>query len=208
MTQSFTLGSIAAKNLIASDKTFLVCLEVDVKDLESPGTVVETLYLVSNNEDVSLGGNTYTAFPFKIDFKYEAGSQADLTVTAKDVTRDLQARMQQYNGGVGFDVRMKIFHQDAGPGDRAEFEELFQVVSTSSSDYTVTWKLGAENLLDRKFPARLQYRSRCSWRYKSEECGYTGPLETCDYTLTGANGCRSHNNAINFGGFPGMRPYG
>lgn len=205
--QSFSLGSIQAKNLIASDKTFLVCLEIDVKDIEDPATVIETLYLVSNNEDITLGGNLYTCFPFQVDFKYEAGSQAQMTVTAKDVTRDLQARMQAYNGGVGFDVRMKIFHQDA-TNDPAEFEEQFQVINSSAADYVVTWTLGAENLLDRQFPARRQYRERCAWRYKGAECGYAGALVSCDYTLTGANGCRAHNNEYNFGGFPGLRPYG
>jgi phage-related protein len=35
----------------------------------------------------------------------------------------------------------------------------------------------------------------------------TGGLATCDYTLDGPNGCRAHNNTINFGGFPSI-PYG
>jgi phage-related protein len=202
--QSFTLGSIEAKNLIASDKTFLIALEVDVKDIDNPSVIVETLYLVSNNEDITLGGNLYTAFPFQIDFHYEAGSLADFKVSAKDVTRDLQSRMQLYNGGVGFDVRMKVYHQDS-TNDPADFEEQFQIISSSTSDYTVNWQLGSENLLDRKFPSRHQYRDRCSWSYKSDECGYSGTIETCDYTLGGTNGCKAHNNTLNFGGFPGLR---
>lgn len=207
MSQSFSLGSIEAKNLIASDKTFLICLEVDVIDIDNPGVVIETLYLVSNNEDLTLGGTLYTAYPFKIDFRYEAGSQANLSVTARDITKDLQGRMQQYNGAVGFAVRMKVFHQDSvtSPPD---FEEVFQVIGSSSNDYTVVWQLGAENLLDRNFPARRQYRDRCGWTYKSSECAYSGTMPSCDYTLYGANGCKNHSNSINFGGFPGLRSVG
>lgn len=204
MGQSFSLGSIEAKNRIASDSTFLLCLEVDVKDIDNPSTILETLYLVSNNEDRTLGGNLYTAFPFQVDFKYEAGAQADLTVIARDISKDLQGRMQRHNGGVGFEVRMKVFHQDATNGS-PDFEEVFQVIGSSSSDYTVTWNLGAENLLDRNFPSRRQYRDRCSWSYKSADCSYAGALETCDYTLNGANGCKAHSNTLNFGGFPGLR---
>lgn len=203
MSNSFSLGSIEAKNLIASDKTLLIALEVEVKALNDP-TVVETLFLVSNNEDLTLGGVTYTAFPFRVEFNYEAGSQTNIQVVARDVSRDLQARMQQYNGGVGFNVRLKIFHQDNTAG-APDFEEVFQVVSASSADYTVTWALGSENLLDRNFPGRRQYRDRCSWAYKSSECGYAGALASCDYSLEGVNGCKFHDNAINFGGFPGLR---
>lgn len=205
MSNSFSLGSLEAKNRIGSDATFLVALEVEVRPLDT-GSVVETLYLVSNNEDRTLGGVLYTAFPFKVDFKYEAGTQANITVTARDIARDLQQRMQQYNGGVGFGVRLKIFHQDAA-NDDPDFEEYFQVISASSQDYTVTWNLGSENLVDRKFPGRRQLR-RCGWVYKSPECRYSGGLASCDYTLEGANGCRAHNNAINFGGYSAIKSYG
>lgn len=203
MAHSFTLGSIETKNKIASDAAFLVAIEVDVRGLNDT-VPVETLFLVSNNEDRILNGITYAAYPFAVEFKYEAGSQGSVKVMAKDISRDLQARMQTYNGGVGFDVRLKIFHQnnlELPP----EFEEQFRVIRASSADYVVTWELGAENLLDRQFPARRQFRDRCGWAYKGAECRYSGGIATCDYTLSGSNGCKAHNNAINFGGFPGLK---
>jgi hypothetical protein len=30
-------------------------------------------------------------------------------------------------------------------------------------------------------------------------------MATCDYTLDGANGCRAHDNEINFGAFPALK---
>jgi hypothetical protein len=35
----------------------------------------------------------------------------------------------------------------------------------------------------------------------------TGGLASCDYTLDGQNGCRTHKNTSNFGGAPAL-PYG
>jgi phage-related protein len=202
MSNTFSLGSIEQKNRIASDTTFLPCIEVEVVDYPNP-TIIETLFLVSNNEDRTLGGILYTAFPFRVDFSYEAGSQPTISIIAQDIVRTLQSRMQQYNGAVGFNVRLKIFHQDAENGT-PDFQEVFQVLSGSSSDYVVTWTLGSENLLDRQFPGRRQNRS-CAWRYKGDECGYNGSLPSCDYSLFGANGCKVHANGINFGGFPGIK---
>jgi phage-related protein len=200
MSTSFSLGSIASKNLIASDKTFLVAIEVQVRQLNNK-VPIEILHLVSNNEDMILDGVEYTAFPFQVNFNYEAGAQASMSVTAQDVSGDLQARMQEYNGGVGFLVSLRIFHQDSisSPPD---FAEEFTVISSSSNDYTVNWTLGAENLLDRNFPARRQYRDRCSFSYKSADCGYVGALPVCKYNY---DDCVAHGNAPNYGGYPGLR---
>jgi phage-related protein len=200
MSTSFSLGSIEAKNLIASDTTFLVAIEVHVRELNSL-VPIEILHLVSNNEDMTLDGIQYTAFPFKANFTYEAGAQANMSISAQDVSGDLQARMQQYNGGVGFLVILKIFHQDS-INSPADFSEQFMVISSSSNDYVVNWTLGSENLLDRNFPARRQYRDRCSFSYKSADCGYVGAMPACKYDY---DDCVAHSNASNYGGYPGLR---
>lgn len=85
-----------------------------------------------------------------------------------------------------------------------EVLDRFEIISASSSDFQVSWTLGMQNLIDQKFPGRTQFRDRCGLRYKGSECGYVGPLPTCSYTLTGSNGCQAHNNAPQFGGFPGL----
>uniref|UniRef100_UPI002B053875 hypothetical protein n=2 Tax=Aeromonadaceae TaxID=84642 RepID=UPI002B053875 len=85
-----------------------------------------------------------------------------------------------------------------------DFSEMFEIVSSSSPDYAVSIELGAENPLMRMFPGRTQMRDRCSFRYKSACCGYTGALPSCDLTLTGDNGCRAHQNESRFGGAPSI----
>lgn len=189
------------KNKLASDKTFLVALVVDIKNYQ--GTTVETLRVVNNNEDVIFEGQTFIAYPFSMDINYEAGSQPTVSLTAQDVSRALMQRMQQYNGAVGSTVTMLAIHEDNLNGP-AEITQAFEVISTSSADYTVTWTLGTINLLDVQFPGRKQRRDRCQWVYKGPDCGYTGALATCDFTLNGPNGCQTHNRVSRFGGFPGL----
>lgn len=41
-------------------------------------------------------------------------------------------------------------------------------------------------------PKRTIQATVCAWTYKGTECGYTGPLSTCDKTQAGANGCQVH----------------
>lgn len=203
--ENLTLIAAREKNLIASDQTFISLLEVDVVD--DNDAIVETLRLVNGGESVIRNGLEYVAFPFSITLQYEAGGQPNLTLAAQDVTRDLQARMQQYGGMVNSKVRLLLMLESDLNID-PDLIEYFEVINSGSDDYAVSWTLGAENMLGRQFPSRRQLRDRCAWRYKSEECGYTGAIATCDYTLQGANGCRHHGNNLNFGGFPGLKGNG
>lgn len=86
-----------------------------------------------------------------------------------------------------------------------EILETFLITGASAKDYDVTWNLGAEQPLTLTFPRRKQRRDTCSWKYKGPECAYTGELPTCDFSLTGNNGCAQHLNSRRFGGFPGIR---
>lgn len=206
MGYKLPISSVEQKNLIASTSAYIVCLEVDVKN-PLTGAVVETLYLARNEEDIDVEGVTYVAAAFNIDLKYEGGGQPVVTVTAEDITGAIQARMQQFGGGVGFIVRVIVANMESANGV-IDTIETFEIVDAGAADYQVSWTLGTENMLGHQFPNRRQLRDRCTWRYKSAECGYKGSKTSCDYTLKGPNGCSSHANTINYGGFPGIRGNG
>lgn len=56
-----------------------------------------------------------------------------------------------------------------------------------------------------KLPRRQVIANICPLIYKGPECGYIGPLPTCDKGLTTANGCREHfgvDAEYPYGGFP------
>ena len=203
---ALSVASVIEKNRLDSGTPFLVCLDIQVIS-PSTGNLVETLYVVRNSEPITWQGNLYAALNFDVDIKAEAGEQSDISLKMVDYTRAVQARMQQYGGGVGFGVTVSVVN--AGNLEQPpEIQEFFEVVGAKAADYNVTFTLGSENALAMRFPRRIQMRDRCAWRYKSEECGYTGQMTSCDLTLRGNNGCAMHNNTLNFGGYPGINASG
>lgn len=198
-----SVATVIEKNKIASDVAFVPCVEIDVRDPVT-GNVVETLRLVRNSEDLEYNGHTYAASAFDFNIVEESGAQPDIQVVFKDYSRAVQARMQAYGGGVGFTVRLMVVNA-GNLSQPPEGMETFEVVGATAKNYIVTFRLGAENPLTKRFPRRTQTRDRCRWVYKGPECGYTGSLGSCDYSLQGPNGCAAHNNTERFGGFPGIK---
>lgn len=208
MPKNIPVAQIEEKNQLFSDKAYLVLLHIEVKDVLNDNTTVEDIYLVNNDEDIVFNGQTYYAFNFTMEFKSEYGSQPNISLSLQDITRTVQYRMQEYNGGVGSIINIVVVNENDLDAP-AEIVERFEVIDANVANYNITWSLGTVNLLAFKFPNRVQIRDRCSWKYKDPDtCAYSGPEETCDYTLQGDNGCAAKNNEENFGGFPGLRTIG
>lgn len=201
-------SSVAAaidKGKLASDVVYLALLELDILD-ETTKEVTETLRFVQNDEDYVYRGETYLRAGFDFSISRTQAELPSVSLSVADPTQEIQARMHANNGGVDFPIRL-IIASTASP-DTPELEEAFVIIasSASSDSYMVEFTLGAENPLTLRWPVRLQFRNRCPWRYKGTECGYTGSMPSCDFTLTGANGCGAHDNELRFGGFPGIVP--
>lgn len=203
MPRHLSIGTVIEKNKIAGDYAFLELLEVTVKD--AAGVTLDTLRYVKNTEAITYQGNVYE--PGAFDLEIENGNEETTRVRlmAYDFTQALQNEIEKYDGGVGFTIRLMIVNS-GDLSQPADIDETFTVLGTSCKSFTVDFTLGARNPLLIRFPKRLQMRDRCSWRYKGQECGYAGPIPSCDYSLNGPNGCRAHNNERRFGGFPGLRP--
>ena len=200
--KALTITTVIEKNKIASDKSFLILLELHIVDTMT-GNVVETVFVANNDEDVIYKAQTYYAFPFDITLKQESGSQPTLTIAAHDYQGVLMGKLVQYNGISGSNLIFRVVNTgnlSAPP----EIEERFEVLSTSASDFAISIAIGAESMLRKIFPRRIQMRDRCPWRYKGLECGYAGVLASCDLSLQGPNGCATHANTMNYGGFPAL----
>lgn len=200
-----TIAAVIDKNKIATDRVWVFAMTLRV--IDNTNTVVETLYLVNNNEQVTIDGNVYEPFPFTLDKSEKSGDITNISVVVADQTRYVQSRLQQYQGLVGSEVDLIVCTLDSGVtvgSSEPDLKETYTVIQASSSDYTSTLELGTLNLLNTLVPGRLQSKDRCSFRYKSTECGYSGGLTSCDFTLDGANGCVAHSNSDRFGGFPGL----
>lgn len=202
MANFLSVGSVIEKNKLFSNKPFLNFLEIDVINPKTK-EFVETLYLVNNKESIEYQGHTYMATSFELEIKKGSGEAPSLSLTVYDVTRAIEAAIQEYKGATGFKVRV-MFVNTGALDLPPELIEEFIILSTSNQGYVISATLGAENPLTKKCPKRTCFREVCTWLYKSEECGYKGDITACDYTLSGINGCKAHNNTKNFGGFPGI----
>jgi phage-related protein len=208
--KSLSVATVLEKAKVASDIPFLMCLDVSVID-PATGGLVETLRIVKNTEDITWNGNVYTAAQFDIQLKEESGAQPTVDLSVVDYTKTLMQRLEAYQGGVGFKVVVSVVRADPASmaTDKPEAQAFFEVIGASSSEYVVSFTLGAENPLMKIFPRRLQAKNFCAWRYKDPTtCRYSGAMESCDLTLNGANGCKAHSNENNFGGFPGINNAG
>lgn len=203
---SLSIASVLEKNRLDSEVPFLVALDVQVID-PLTGALVETLRIVRNDEAITFQGQTYQSALFDIRFGAEASAHYNVTLSLNDYTGAVQARMEEYGGGVGFKVTMYVINSGA-LDQGAEIAEYFDVTGASAKEYVCSFQLGADNEVMKTFPRRRQTKDFCQFRYKSKQCGYTGSMPSCDLTLQGPNGCAAHNNTIRFGAFPGMNSNG
>jgi len=202
MPELISIETAIEKNLVSSENVILIALEVSVID-PSTGQEAEVLRLVRNNEPITWHNNLYGPVDFEIEVKHSAGEVPSVSLNISDYTQAVQQKMQEYGGGVGFGVKMIVINT-GNMLQPPELVETFIVTGASAANYKVSWALGALDPSRLRFPRRTQWRDRCSWRFKSAECGYTGTAPSCDLTLQGDNGCGVKGNSRNFGGCPGL----
>lgn len=208
MSRHLTVATAIEKNRIASDKAFIVLAEISV--LNGLGDVVEILRLARNSEGILFKSNPheephlFEPANFSIDLSSDLDREPTLAIEAEDPTGAIRERMDRYDGGIRFPVRIIIVNTgnlDAPP----ELEEVFEVVGSSVNGYKISFDLGVDSPLSQRFPLLQQNRDQCTVDYKGPLCKYAGPMASCDYTRFGANGCKAHGNSVNFGGFPGLQ---
>lgn len=207
MSNKISVASVIEKNRLSSDAAYLACLDILVPDTAT-GEILETLRYVNNTEDVVIKGITYKAVQFSLEVKSELGGVPSVTLNFFDYSQEVLARMSENAGGIGFQVNISVFASNNLNGT-AEVTEYYEVVNASAANYEVSFTLGAENALNRQFPKRIQRRDFCQWIYRdANTCRYSGTMSACDHTLDGSNGCRAHQNVVNFGGCPNLVPQG
>lgn len=205
MSRHLSVATVIEKNKIASDKAFIVLLEIDISD--DTGTFVETLRLARNSENYVYRGEAYQATNFTFDLKLDSESEPSLDVQADDPSGFIRQRMDIYGGGLGFECRLIIVNT-GNPDQAPEIEEEFEVVGASTEGYTVSFSLGVTSALSERFPKRIQMRDQCPFIFKGELCRYAGSATSCSYTYDGENGCKAKGNQVNFGGFRGLQNIG
>lgn len=202
MPRALSVGSVIDKNKISSSAVWVILLRIDIVN-PNDRNVVETVMVAQNNEDVTYGMDIYKAANFEVRVSQSQNQAPDVSIAMHDELGYITARADEMAGGVFSNVTMMIVNLDRAQR-KAEFQETFMILDTSVDKSIITFRLGAENLIQMQFPKHRQMKERCAWRYKGYGCDYSGPMPTCDYSLNGANGCVAHNNSARFRGCPGM----
>lgn len=184
------------KNKLVSTAPWLMLLAVTLPD-------ASVLRLAKNTENVTFGGNTYTAFAFDLGDVRSGGDGRIQGVTLKvaNPERMLQPYMEANDGLVGCAVTLAVVHADNLASDYTELTLSYDVLAAESGADWITFTLGAENPLRRRFPLQVAIPFSCNWRFKGEECAYAGSATTCARTL---DACRNLANTARFGGRPGI----
>jgi len=206
-----TISSLAntEKNKISSSWPWFVLIKITLLDDTE-------IFVCNNNENVTWpvsGGDIYASFPFKLGVVGESakGEIPSLKLQVSNVTRTMEAYLNQSNGGKGAEVIIMLVHSkhtttdSKGEGTNNVDPEnafVFTVIDTKTNSQWATFKLGASNPYRMRSPTNRMLKTFCSHRtFKGSRCQYTGPDTTCDRTLAE---CRNKNNSINFGGTPGV----
>lgn len=199
---SVPLSSVAIqeKNKIAnSDSVFLLCMEIDIP------TLTENIKIVANTENITWRGDEWIAFPFELDeiSESDSGEVPRVDVKVSNVSREIEFYIHEYdryckeNGFSPIWCYIYVVNSLNLDSDDPERELFFELVQPKTNPQWVTFTLGASNPFNIRFPKRRMI-PKCSWKFKSDECGYSGSAINCNKTL---NRCKELNNTARFGGW-------
>jgi len=165
------------------------------------------LYFCSNNEDVTFGGQVYTAFPFYLDATKQTSKGEIPTISLRvcNVTQLVHAYLEQLDGAVGAEVQVQVVNAGHLSEDFTELDMTFSVLSTEADAEWVTFNLGAASPLRRRYPPYRFIALHCNWDFKSFECAYSGAETQCNRTF---KRCEALNNTARFGGYRGLNQKG
>jgi phage-related protein len=181
----------------------LVALKIDVPGLSDP------IRVVRNNEHISWCGETWVAFPFELEEIGEEskGEVPQVNLRVSNISRQMESYLQtydQYNKVNGFSpitVTIYVLNSKNLASGVAEAEHLFELIQPRTDSRWATFRLGAANPFNKRFPKHRIMKSHCRFVFKGALCGYSGTETECDKSLTR---CEELGRKTSFGGFPGV----
>lgn len=155
----------------------------------------EHYVLADENWDV------YYPFPFMIEQASFAKSQfRALNVVFSNALHYAESLVRRANGLKDATVSVRIAYRDDNSTDALDVG-VYTVQKADIDDQRIVIACGMENFLLEPFPRRKFSRKRCSFRFKSDSCGYSGASTSCTRYL---DNCLSLSNVDRGGFFPGI----
>lgn len=218
-------------------------VELFVLDLSRFAAGLQRFHAGTNalQQPVVWQGETYMPLPIEASgFEITArGTLPRPKLRVANINGLLSAQVAAYDDLVGCKViRKRTFaryldavnfpsgiNPDADPNQYLPDDIWFVERKVSENRYVIEWELAsAFDLQGVKLPARQVVQNTCSWLYRGEQCGYSGPardvndelcapekdacgkrLRSCIVRFTNPDGTVT---PLPFGGFPGARRYG
>lgn len=182
-----TNNIIEEKNRISQPNPWLLCLTLT----NVAGDLV--IRLVQNNEDVTINGEVYQAFPFEIDPIPEVtkGSLPTLAVKVSNIDRQIQAYIEQdATLGSGWTVDLDLHYYDLDTQTTLpEISQTWKSLDITADKEYVTINLGMPNPMTSQFPKQKFTSNFCQRTFNDGVgCPYstqgngTG-LTTCKKTI-------------------------
>jgi phage-related protein len=186
------------KNKIATTGAWLILLEIQYEDV--------TIRIVNNTEDIEWpagSGQIWHRFPFRLGEVSEdkGGEIPQFTLRVSNVHRTVGRYLEQYRGGTDATATIRVVHSKHLDNPKPVTEEYFQAKKANVDAYWVTFTLGPDHNIVRRYPSRRYMKNFCPYGFGDIECGYSGTGGPCNYTL---KSCRELGNSHRFGGEPGI----
>jgi len=188
-------------------------------------------FLSGTNQDVTLEGQLYTAFPIKHSNINEVSDGSDLNFNVQLSYRSetfgseyVEEILYNNEGCVGGKIKIiGIFLDNLSEDD--SLQETFTITSSSFNEQIVSFGLSTSyGNQTSQFPKRLFNTKFCPWKYNDQLFCHNPTVtipkiidgvsynDYCDKTLEGPNGCKAHYNytsdtdvELPFGGFPALK---
>lgn len=162
------------------------------------------LRFAGTSQDINFDGYLYKKYPIRHSGIKEnlSGKIESLSIEISNINREMQYYLDTYGGLKGCEVVIKLVWLENIDNPLCFLEDTYYIEDTHSTPDTISLSMGsAFDVLDIRIPRKSFFRSYCRFRFKADECGYTGPADFCNKTMTR---CRELNNIHRFGGFPGI----
>lgn len=203
MPLDLSTNQIIEKNKLSSDNIELLLLEITYPT-EDP------VCLCLNNAEISWNSQTWYPALFTLSGLVETKNAEipSVTLAFVDIQRALMPHVESHDGGVGSEIIIRVVDSKFLDITTPKLIESMEILEcTIDSNNTITFKLGAENLLNRRCPLNRYLKNTCRYKtFAGSRCGYviTGE-ETCNRTISN---CELHGNVSRFGGFPAVGSVG
>jgi len=197
MRTDLSSAAIVEKNKLQSSAAWCYLVTVGTTPVQR---------FTNNNENITSNGNVFTRYPMRVDGVQQdaKGNLPQVVLKVANAENLLTDDLVDNDGLMGFQVTLQCIFTNA-PND-VVIEEVFEIVDAEEEEGWISFTLGAESPMLKRFPPDLYMRSNCRHKvYRGTHCQYNGPLngQMCRRTW---DDCVARDNTKRFGGQPGI-PY-